>query len=130
MEDDILPVAQGSDKMRIAHVAGMDRNLLMNLRVDPVEPPLTAEGIVERQRGHLRARVDQGLNKVAADEPIGARHKYGFVRVIHGPCRTPRSIVLALWPRRIHMVTTSVPQARDGNRKGQSDFLGRHSRCA
>ena len=52
-------------------------------RRDRVEPAPGAEGVVEGQSAHARARVEESLGEVAADEAIGAGHQRALASQIH-----------------------------------------------
>src|SRR5690606_16973534 len=73
MEDDVVALGEARHEAGVAHVAALDRDRLVDLVVEAVEPAGGAEGVVERERRDLGPGGDQRLDQVRADEAVGAR---------------------------------------------------------
>ncbi len=71
MEDEITPLDEFADDVEIGNVAGDHLHAARQRRL--VEPVPAAERVVVDQRPHRRARLDQPLGQVAADEAARAR---------------------------------------------------------
>jgi hypothetical protein len=74
MKDDVGAGEQTLAIVRVANVAGLDRDPLEIRHV--VEPAPRVEGVVLHERRHTGAGTRQGLGQVRSDEPVGTGDDY------------------------------------------------------
>src|SRR5262249_55592889 len=81
---------QRAGELRIADVAGDHLDAVAAARV--LQPAPAVERVVLRQRPHPRARLDQHLGEVRADESVGAGDEDAFVAdAAHATARITRA---------------------------------------
>ena len=74
-------------EVRIADVAGDDFHRFHDVGGNGIEPAPGVEGVVEHDRLDVRARADQFLDDMRADESVAAGDEYaGVLQIFHaGP---------------------------------------------
>ena len=84
VEDPLPALDRAGDRLRVDEVAAEDLDLLLERRVEVLEPAVVVARVVPNERPDVGAVFDQRLDQMAADEPRGSGDQV--------PCSRPTAV--------------------------------------